>query len=310
MSKNSTALKNMGDVFSEFEKYGLKVRCLEPETVQRQRRATERLLPQLGVVDLPSLQRIKPARLEQFMVTLAKEKGPGTYHGACYGLRSFFRYAEVAKIVDRPLQDWIPTVHKPKLDKVPYCLSLDLIHKLLKSLDLTNPRDTQDSAVLNMLADYGVRGIQIRKLKLSDIDWSNDRIHFPKAKRGRRLVMPLTAPVGNSLLRYLREVRPQSPYSEVFLSYNKREPLHDADSLTCMVNSRLKKARIQLPKDVPVGTHLFRHSLASRLLQEDVPLKQIADVLGHRHLNTTFVYTKVDLNSLKQVCLEWPEVQQ
>ncbi len=309
MSKKTTPFKNMADVFSEYEKYGMKVRCLEAETVQRQRRAVERLLPLLGVVDLPSLQRVKPDRLEDFMVTLSKEKGPGTYHGACYGLRSFFRYAELTKVVDRPLQDWIPTVHKPRLAKVPFCLSLDLIHKLLGSLDLTNPRDIQDSAILTMLTDYGVRGIQIRKLKLSDIDWSNDRIHFPKVKRGSRLVMPLTPPVGNSLLRYLREARPQAPYSEVFLSFTKQEPFYDAGSLTYMVYSRLKKAGIQLPEGVPVGTHLFRHSLASRLLQKDVPLKQIADLLGHRHLNTTFVYTKIDLKSLRQACLEWPVVQ-
>jgi site-specific recombinase XerD len=54
------------------------------------------------------------------------------------------------------------------------------------------------------------------------------------------------------------------------------------------------------------GTHLFRHGFATRMLAQGHSLKAIADVLGHRHLGSTFVYTKVDFQHLKQVALPWP----
>jgi site-specific recombinase XerD len=309
MTENTHQHRDLDHVLADFEKYGGEVWSLEAETCCRQKRNTERLLPLLGVVDILSLQKLAYDRLENFMVALSKQEGPGTYHWASYSLRAFFRYAELTGVVDRPLQDWIPTVHKPRLGKVPYCLTEEQISQLLESLDLANLNDIRDHTVLSLLAAFGVRGIQVRKLKLPDVDWSNDRIHFPAVKRGNSVVMPLTIPVGNSLLRYLEEARPQSSYREVFLSCTKQKPLLEASSLTSMVAFRLKKAGIQLPEGVPVGTHLFRHSLASRLLKEDVPIKVIADLLGHRDLNTTMVYTKVDLRSLELVCQEWPEVE-
>ncbi|MFQ5923811.1 MAG: tyrosine-type recombinase/integrase, partial [Anaerolineales bacterium] len=60
--------------------------------------------------------------------------------------------------------------------------------------------------------------------------------------------------------------------------------------------------------DIPSkGSHAFRHGFATRMVAKGHSLKAIADVLGHRHLSTTFIYTKVDFHALKEVALEWPE---
>ena len=57
------------------------------------------------------------------------------------------------------------------------------------------------------------------------------------------------------------------------------------------------------------GTHVLRHTAATRLYRGGASLKEVADLLGHRSLDTTAIYTKVDLTALAAVALPWPEVQ-
>ena len=95
------------------------------------------------------------------------------------------------------------------------------------------------------------------------------------------------------------------PDPHVFLT--SRAPYHallHANALSAVVERHLRKAGIELSSK---GAHAFRHGFATRMLQQGHSLKAIADVLGHRHLGTTFIYTKVDFNSLKQVALPWPQ---
>jgi integrase/recombinase XerD len=56
------------------------------------------------------------------------------------------------------------------------------------------------------------------------------------------------------------------------------------------------------------GAHAIRHAFATRLIEHDVPIKTIADLLGHKSISTTFIYTKVDLKHLRLLACEWPEV--
>ncbi len=308
VKKKVQSYKNLKEVLAEFEKFQLEVRCLDSETVCIQKRAVTRLLPEIGVANLNSLKHLSPSKLQSCIVDYTKRKGAGAYKGARYALVSYFRFCELANLLEEPLQHWLPSAHRPKFAKVPFYLQEKHIQQIQDCLDLSLPNDIRDCAILTMLSTYGVRNIQIRNLKLSDIDWSNSRIYFAPVKRGKSLTLPLLVPVGNSLLRYLREVRPQCSSKEVFLTLKTNTPLKRSNSLSSMVISRIKKAGLQLPNGVPIGTHLFRHSFASRLLEKDVSFKYIADLLAHRNLNSTLIYTKVDLKTLKQVCLEWPEV--
>jgi site-specific recombinase XerD len=81
------------------------------------------------------------------------------------------------------------------------------------------------------------------------------------------------------------------------------EPLR-ASTVSNMVARHARAAGITSRR---AGPHLFRHAFATRMLQEGQSLKAIADLLGHRRLQTTFIYNKVDFRSLSAVPLEWPE---
>jgi site-specific recombinase XerD len=163
----------------------------------------------------------------------------------------------------------------------------------------------RDYAILTMLHTYGVRGAQVRALQLNDIRWSHDQILFRATKGGKDSLLPLTPPVGESLLDYLQNARPCSAFPEVFLTCRApHHPLLESSSLSEIIRRHIRAAGIEVPSK---GAHAFRHAFATRMVAEGHSFKAVADVLGHRCLSTTFIYTKVDFNALSQVALEWPE---
>jgi integrase len=182
---------------------------------------------------------------------------------------------------------------------------LDQTQHVLRGIDRSHPVGRRDYALLQLLSTYGVRGGQVRALRLEDIDWAHDEILFRAAKRGKDVRLPLTREVGESLLDYLRHARPACACPEVFLtSRAPYHPLPQSNCLSAIVERRVRAAGLDLPSR---GAHVFRHGFATRMLEQGHSLKAIADVLGHRHLDTTCVYAKVDFQALKQVALEWPQ---
>jgi len=123
-------------------------------------------------------------------------------------------------------------------------------------------------------------------------------------KYGKAVRLPLIPVVGESLLSYLQHGRPPSSRQEVFLSAMPPFGPIQAPTVTAIITRRASAAGIT---PHTAGPHRFRHAFAVRMLKEGQPLKAIADLLGHRRLQTTFIYTKVDFQSLSAVPLEWPE---
>ena len=222
-------------------------------------------------------------------------------------LRSFLRFCFQKGHLDRDLGAAVPCIRSYKLSGVPRGISEPDALKTLECIDRTTPIGRRDFAIIQMLYCYGVRGGQVRALLLTDIHWRENRIRFPSSKGGKELVVPLMEQVGNSLLDYLRHGRPETSYPQVFLTAQPPiRPLKSPAVISVMVRKRLSQAGVINPHK---GSHIFRHAFAMRMLQRGQPLKTIADLLGHRNINTTYIYTKVDLEALRQAILEWPEVQ-
>jgi site-specific recombinase XerD len=177
--------------------------------------------------------------------------------------------------------------------------------QILQGIDRKTAVGRRDYAIIQLLYTYGVRGGQVRALRLEQIDWAQNRIFFAASKCGKDSYLPLTPEVGQSLLDYLQNARPPSSDPQVFLtSRAPYHPLPRSSSLSAIIECRIRAAGIEIPSK---GAHVFRHGFATRMLAQGQSLKAIADVLGHRYLGTTFIYTKVDFSALKQVALEWPK---
>ncbi len=147
-----------------------------------------------------------------------------------------------------------------------------------------------------LLSIYGLRASEVLKLRLEDIDWRNELLHLKRAKTARLQTFPLSLTVGNALLRYIKEVRPICSRREVFLC--RQAPYRPLTSLYFTVNKHMVPLELAIKHH---GPHALRHACASHLINEGVSLKEISDLLGHQELETTRIYTHVDLTSLRQI---------
>ncbi len=224
--------------------------------------------------------------------------------GLCSCTRSFLRYLRWEEIVKEDLSPSVPSIPCPRLATVPRHLPWSEVQKVLNSVDLSESEGSRDRAILLLIAVLGLRNIEVRELKPEDIDWRAGRLIIRRTKSRKERTAPLTKEVGEALAEYLVHGRPavRSPY--VFVRH--RAPYGSfisSASIGSIVKKSLRRAKIEAPS---WGSHLLRHSLATRLVNEGVPIKQIADLLGHASIDTTAIYTKVDVRSLSMVALPFP----
>ena len=154
-----------------------------------------------------------------------------------------------------------------------------------------------------LLARLGLRAGEVVRLELADIDWNGGSLSV-QGKGGQRSTLPLPADVGAATAAYLRYGRPPSSSRRVFL--RAKAPIRGLlgpQAISSLVRHNLARAGIQAPTQ---GAHQFRHALASDMLRHGASLSEIGEILRHRSPETTKIYAKVDLESLRTLALPWP----
>ncbi len=275
-------------------------------TVNLRGPGVSRFLASLGEdATVEGLAKLDAQRVESFFIEYAKGRARASRRSMQSTLRTFLRFCFNQAYTQGRLDHAVPTLRSYKLARVPRGLTEAQAQAVLELVDRTSDVGRRDYAILMLLHTYGVRGGQVRALRLDDIYWDQDQILFRAMKGGKDSLLPLTAVVGESLLAYLRNGRPRSAFPEVFLTCRAPyRPMAGSGTLSAIVSTRIGAAGLDVPSK---GAHAFRHGFATRMVADGHPFKAVADVLGHRYLSTTFIYTKVDFNALREVALEWPQ---
>jgi integrase/recombinase XerC len=185
---------------------------------------------------------------------------------------------------------------------LPKTLTDEEVERLLASLHSPSPAMRRSTAIVRCAADLGLRSAEIATLTLDDIDWEAGTLTLRRTKSRREQVLPLPEPTGRAIAAYLQYERPKSPHREVFV---RRVAPHDETIGPDLVRKTIRQAyeRAGLPY---TRSHLLRHTITRRLLDGGSSLKEVADVLRHRSLNTTLVYAKLDSRNLRSVAMPWP----
>ena len=250
----------------------------------------------------------QPSALRTFLVTQLTGIKPATRLAYASTLRSFHRWAYLHGILERDFSAAAAAVRQYRLAGIPDLLTDDEVAALLQAVDRSTALGKRDYAVLVLAARYGMRPGDIRQLSLDHIDWRGCQIALPQAKTSRLLALPLLPEVQDALIDYLREGRPQTEFRNVFVRHlAPYEPFAAKNNLPTIFREALRRAGLD-QRNGRKGLYLLRHTLASRLLRAGNSIKTIADVLGHVHLNSTLVYTKVDLTNLETVALSIEEL--
>lgn len=264
-----------------------------------------RALERTGVI--ADLRGLAPSTVHDYIIATSQPLTRASRKHLVSGLRSFLRFAHANGLLERPLVDAVPVILTRKLDRLPQTIPWEDVQKLLAMPDRATLTGKRGYAILRLVADYGVRIGQAIHLRVQDIDWRQELIHFPEEKGCKPLTFPILPEVAEALLSYLRERGEAPGTEEVFLTVRgARRPLGVNNHLGSTLRSYYLRAGLRSTR---CGAHPIRHAFATRLMERGTPLKNIADLLGHRSIETTFLYTKVDVERLRRLAAEWPEVK-
>lgn len=243
----------------------------------------------------------------RFLAVRARNCRPSTLGVITDGLRSYVRFLELHGQCPPGLLDAVPRVARWRLASLPTHLKEEELRCFLRAFDRRSARGRRDYAMALCLAVLGLRASEVAALRLSDIDWRGGTLAVSPGKTHRGRSLPLCPQVGRAIAAYMR-FRPRTASDAVFVRIGA---LAGDPIAPTLVRSavRLAYARAGLPPSY-TGTHLLRHTAATRLVAAGATIKEVADVLGHASLDATAMYAKVDLPRLRKVALPWPEVIQ
>ena len=290
-----------------YQQHQRRTRGLRDQTLLNYTRFV-RLLIRAAMGDDPiDPRRLGPPDVIQFVRAMTGRFAAGSMRAVGTALRSFFRFLRAEGVGHERLDAVIPAVAHWRFSTLPRCLSEAQLAQVLASHDASTPCARRDHAIVRCLATLGLRPGEVAALQLEDIDWRQGTLQLRTRKTRRGAVLPLPREAGRAIVNYLRRERPATAERRVFVQHRGRHrgaPL-SSHSVTTAVARTLHRAGIQTPL---TGASVFRHTLASRLVRRGTPLKEVADLLGHRRLDTTTIYAKLDLPALCEVALPWPEV--
>lgn len=224
-------------------------------------------------------------------------------------LRVFLRFLYTNGLTSTDLSSSVPKYTKYWYPAIPDIWKPEDVKKLLESIDRGNPIGKRDYAILLLVAKLGIRVGDIINLKLSHLDWHGKKISFTQQKTGVDVSFPILNDIGWAIIDYLKNGRPVSDSPYLFLrSYAPYDRFGENANLHNIIVKYTRKANISVPRRGRQGLHSFRHTLASTMLANGVPLPVISEVLGHVNSKSTSVYLRTNMEELKQCAVDPEEV--
>ncbi|MHB8290757.1 MAG: site-specific integrase [Acidimicrobiales bacterium] len=251
--------------------------------------------------DLASLDA---SAIDAFVATLAGYQAKTVEHKLC-AVRSFLRFAASYGLVNEAVLAVVPVAKSTKQARIPSVWEPGEVTKILEAVDRANPCGKRDYAIILLITRLGLRGIDVKRLRFSDLDWPDNRLSVVQAKTGRRVQLPLLKDVGWAIIDYIQHGRPSCDCPEVFIRHTAPiGPFSDQDHLYQILVKHARAAHVSLSEKRRHGMHSLRHTLATRLLENGTPIEQIADILGHQSVTATGVYLKSSLSLLAKCALD------
>ena len=201
-----------------------------------------------------------------------------------------------------------PMLKKSNRSKILSYYTKEEVERIIACIDPSTKKGKTYLAVVSLLAFTGIRAGDAIALDLDDVDWDAGLIRVVQQKTGGALDIPLPDEVRYPLIDYIRNARPESAEDPDALFVTVHAPhtrMRTTSSLYGMLGRCMRAAGIE-PGSRHRGPHSLRHSLATNMLNADVPVSAISDVLGHGSVKTTEIYLTVDLAHARELALEVP----
>lgn len=289
-------------LLTEFHRWMHQQRGTGGGTLQNYSRPIRDLLKTVG--DPSSFDALK---LRKFVLRSSKQSGWGRAKVCTTGVRMFLRFLIAEGKCAVGLDAAIPALAHWRLSSLPRYLQSEEVERVIASCDRATPVGRRDRAILLLLARMGFRAGDVVGLGLGDIDWQQAWIDVSgKGRRQTRFAM--TQEVGDAIAAYVQDGRPAAFIDRLFVrSHAPFRALSSHCAVSSIVARAMRRAGVTCPSRG--AAHLLRHPVATSMLRQGASLQEIAVILRHRSIQTTEIYAKVDVTSLRDIAQPWPEVE-
>jgi len=254
--------------------------------------------------DVQCLRQVRIVDLEAFVTEVSTRVGRITMQKVIAVIRSFMRFLAGSGQSPVGLDRQIESPRHNRGERLVRAMPWSDVLTLLKAIDRSTEKGCRDYAMLLLIAAYGLRRAEAAGLSLDDIQWRAKVIRVPRPKIGAPLAVPLTDEVATALLAYLRYRPKESNTRQVFLRVRAPSGPIEPTAITDVFDLWAERAGLRVPG--LGGPHCLRHGLAMHLLRQETPLKTIGDLLGHRSVESTGVYLRLQIGDLRDVALPLP----
>lgn len=293
-------------LLGEYEQHLRSASGLAAATIAYRVRYARGLLGHRALGSVRQLRSWRPTDLGEYVSGAARHIKPGSGQVLASSIRSFARFLLLNRYTRHDLSVGVPTFAHWRLSALPAVVEREHLEKLVAAVDPSTPIGRRDRAVLLCLVDLGMRAADVAAIRLDGVNISSATLRLDRPKPRRTEHLPMTRRLTAAIKEYIRRGRPSTPHPELFVIHRapRGQPLKPLGIRGIVIRAA---ADIDLA-GVISGTCVIRHSVASSLINAGSPIKDIADLLGHRSIDTTAIYAKVDLRSLAAVAMPWPEV--
>ena len=275
-------------------------RGISPNTLHNYVYCLRSLETYLKSVGVAKLNELSPTILSAFVTVRGQEWGKSALKGLCSTVRVLLTYLHREGLLARDLS---PSVQAPKsyrLAGIPRSIPWSDVQRMLEGVDRRTGTGRRDYAILLLLVTYGLRSREVAALTLEDLNWEQERLRVPERKAGHSTAYPLSPIVGEAILDYLKNGRPKTTDRHVFFrSFAPPGPL-GAPAISERAAHYLRRTGVKVPRP---GSHTLRHTCVQRLVDAHFSLKDIGDYVGHGSPESTRIYSKVDVQTLREVAL-------
>jgi integrase/recombinase XerD len=291
------------ELLRRYRRYLQEVRGFSNTTVGHHEQTVSDFIQEVRLA-VPKFRKLTSDHVEQYLAGKSKRNTRQSMQHVVAHLRAFLRYSIACGLVREGL-DVIDTPRTYRDELPPRAMPWTLVKKLLRSVDRSSKLGWRDYVILHLMAYYGLRASEIAALRIDAIDWDSKTCRVAQRKTQSDLVLPLSDRTLALLRRYLRHGRPESLLPQLFV--RGRRPAGVLHHYGVCDVFYTRAARSGLPLE-GYSSYSLRHSFAMRLLQRGVGVKAIGDLLGHRSLEATCMYLRLDMSALRSVALPVPKV--
>jgi integrase/recombinase XerD len=275
-------------------------RGLRSETLYQYRHHLRRFAAYLDQAGCADLRLLSLPIVTGFITTTAQDVSYSVMVGLASSVRVFLRYLRREGLLDRDISKLVEIPQRYRLADIPRSISWEAVQKVLDQPDRRTVVGRRDFAMLLLMATYGLRAREVAALTLDDIDWKRDRLLVRERKAEHTTAYPLAAAVGEAIINYLKNGRPDVPNRTLFWRHLAPRTTLTHAAVASTATKYLRKAGIVVRRP---GSHTLRHSCVQRLVDSGFPLKTIGDYVGHRSASSAMIYAKVQVDALREVAI-------